>query len=131
MYRPCILVVDREFPGAISTRKLLLETARFNVITAYSGAEAIQTLKRFPKVDAIVMDEEFRDMDCKELATQLKQIAPKVPILATTADGTSACPYIDSTLHSYNPARLVDAVRQFFPESAAAIFDHEKKLAEE
>ena len=26
MVRPCFLVVDREFPGSISTRKLVLET---------------------------------------------------------------------------------------------------------
>lgn len=37
MIRPCFLVIDREFPGSISTRKLVLETAKFNVLTAYSG----------------------------------------------------------------------------------------------
>jgi CheY-like chemotaxis protein len=54
--RPCFLVVDREFPGSISTRKLVIETAKFNVLTAYSGEEAIETLKRFPAIDGIVLD---------------------------------------------------------------------------
>jgi hypothetical protein len=34
MDRPCFLVVDREYPGSISTRKLVIETGKFNVITA-------------------------------------------------------------------------------------------------
>ena len=48
MTRPCFLVVDREFAGSISSRKLLIETAKFNVITAYSGSEAIELFDRFP-----------------------------------------------------------------------------------
>jgi hypothetical protein len=39
MIRPCFLVVDQEHSGSISTRKLVIETAKFNVLTAYSGAE--------------------------------------------------------------------------------------------
>jgi hypothetical protein len=34
MDRPCFLVVDQEYPGSISTRKLVIETGKFNVITA-------------------------------------------------------------------------------------------------
>jgi hypothetical protein len=49
MIRPCFLVIDQEHSNSISTRKLVIETARFNVLTAYSGAEAIQTLKNFPQ----------------------------------------------------------------------------------
>ena len=50
--RPCFLVIDHEFPDSISTRKLVLETAKYNVITAYSGNEAVETLKLFPNVTA-------------------------------------------------------------------------------
>ena len=56
MIRPCFLVVDQEHSGSISTRKLVIETAKFNVITAYTGAEAIQTLNKFPAIDAVVLD---------------------------------------------------------------------------
>jgi CheY-like chemotaxis protein len=50
-------VVDHEFPDSISTRKLVLETAKYNVSTAYSGREAVETLKLFPNVSGIVMNE--------------------------------------------------------------------------
>ncbi len=58
--RACFLVIDNEYPGNISTRKLLLESAKLNVITAYSADEAVATLKRFPTVDGIVMDAHVR-----------------------------------------------------------------------
>ncbi len=49
MVRPCFLVIDREFPGSISTRKLVIETAKFNVVTAYTAqTEAVRGLKRTP-----------------------------------------------------------------------------------
>ena len=53
--RPCFLVVDREFAGSISTRKLVIETAKFNVITAYDYEEGLATLERFPNVDGVVI----------------------------------------------------------------------------
>jgi hypothetical protein len=40
-------VIDHEFPDSISTRKLVLETAKYNVITAYSGREAVETFRLF------------------------------------------------------------------------------------
>lgn len=65
MTRPCFLVVDREHSGSISTRKLVIETAKFNVITAYSSDEAIDTLRRFPAVSGIVLDAGMKDMPWK------------------------------------------------------------------
>ena len=59
MVRPCFLVIDREFPGSISTRKLVIETAKFNVLTAYSGLEALDTLQQFPAIHGVVLDAEI------------------------------------------------------------------------
>ena len=47
MIRPCYLVVDREFASSISTRKLFIEAAKLNVITAYSGVELWQPWRNF------------------------------------------------------------------------------------
>jgi hypothetical protein len=56
MNRPCFLVIDREFPGSISTRKLVIETAKFNVLTAYSGKEALEMIARFlPSFGVVLM----------------------------------------------------------------------------
>ena len=53
MIRPCYLVVDREFSANISTRKLIIETAKFNVITAYSGVEALDQSPASPPLMAL------------------------------------------------------------------------------
>lgn len=42
MPSPYFLVIDREVGGSISTRKLVIETAKLNVITAYSAAESMK-----------------------------------------------------------------------------------------
>jgi CheY-like chemotaxis protein len=82
MTRPCFLVIDREFAGSISTRKLVIETAKFNVITAYSGHEAVATLKRFPNMDGVVMDADIQDMSCPEMVQALKALHPGIPVIA-------------------------------------------------
>ena len=48
MIRPCFLVIDKQYPGSISARKLVIETAMLNVITAYSAEEAVATLPASP-----------------------------------------------------------------------------------
>ena len=76
--RPCFLVVDNEYPGSISTRKLVIESAKLNVITAYSAEEAIETLNRFPNVDGVVMDTQLQGRPCSEVV-QLLRTARAVP----------------------------------------------------
>ena len=71
MTRPCFLVIDREFPGSISTRKLVIETAKFNVITAYSGLEAFDTVQRFPALSGAVVDGGIEDIPCADLVRVL------------------------------------------------------------
>ena len=72
--RPCFLVIDKQFPASISTRKLVIETAMLNVLTAYSAEEAVAMLTRFPKVDGVVMDTEVRGMPCVELIEKLRVV---------------------------------------------------------
>src|ERR1700743_2769317 len=91
MVRPCFLVIDREYASSISTRKLVIETAKLNVITAYSSNEAIETLKRFPAVEGVVMEASLPDMPCDDLARALKAIQPKLIIVAISGPGRHHC----------------------------------------
>ena len=81
MIRPCFLVVDGEHSASISTRKLVIETAKMNVITAYSSQEAIETLEMFPAVHGVVLDAGIKDMPCGELVEHLKRLKPQVPVV--------------------------------------------------
>lgn len=85
MIRPCYLVLDREVQGNISTRKLVIETAKLNVITAYSPEEAIATLDRYPRIDGVVFNAEIPGMSAEELLRRLRAVVPNIPIIITSA----------------------------------------------
>src|ERR1700761_4741496 len=106
MIRPCFLVIDREFPGSISTRKLVIETAKFNVLTAYSGKEALEVFNRFPAVSGVVLDGGLDDVSCNDLASQIKSLQPKMPIIVISTPGFNGCPSADFQLESFDPAKL-------------------------
>ncbi len=130
MVRPCFLVIDREYAGSISTRKLVIETAKLNVITAYSAKEAIETLERFPKVDGVVLDAGVRDMSCCDLIARIKEFIPALPIITISAPGTHDCPQADHQLESFDPARLLLLLRKLQPEESADIEDRNEDLSE-
>jgi response regulator RpfG family c-di-GMP phosphodiesterase len=131
MNRPCFLVIDREFPGSLSTRKLVIETAKFNVITAYSGKEAIELAARFPAINGVVLDGGIQDMPCEEVVQQIKALEPRVPVIVIATPGSDSCPQSDHQLHSYDPAKLLEVLRSLKPETSAALKQHDEQLSRE
>ncbi|XCB23707.1 response regulator [Tunturiibacter gelidiferens] len=131
MIRPCFLVIDREFPGSISTRKLVIETAKFNVLTAYSGQEALEIFTRFPAVSGVVLDGGLDDLSCEEVASKIKLLQPKVPIIVITAPDSNNCPLADYQLESFDPAKLLEILRSLKPEASAAIEKRNEQLSRE
>lgn len=129
MVRPTYLVVDPEHGGSISTRKLVLETAKLNVLTAYSGREAIETLRRFPALDGAVLDAAMRDMPCTELIRALKQIAPSLHVIAVGSPQQWDCAGADTSLNSFEPARLLDRIRDLHRPVVDGIFAEDARLS--
>jgi len=129
MIRPCFLVIDREFPGSISTRKLVIETAKFNVLTAYSGKEALETFKRFPAVSGVVLDGGLEDISSADLTRELKSLQPALPIVAISAPGFNDCPQADFQLESFEPAKLLEILRSLKPEASAEIERRNEELS--
>jgi len=131
MIRPCFLVIDREFPGSISTRKLVIETAKFNVLTAYSGKEALEVFTRFPAVSGVVLDGGLDDVSCDVVAAKLKAIQPNVPIIVIATPGFAGCPQADYQLESFDPAKLLEILRSLKPEASAEIEKRNEELSRE
>lgn len=131
MFRPCFLVIDQEFPGAISTRKLVLETAKYNVLTAYSAREALSLLERFPRVDGIVMNATGHDTDCAELIRQYRAIAPGLRVILTSGKDLVDCGPVDLALDNYDPRKLLDSLAKMFPEANTSIVAHDDELQQE
>jgi CheY-like chemotaxis protein len=121
MIRPCFLVIDRETSSSISTRKLILETAKFNVITAYSSDEAIQTLKKYPALDGIVADAVMTDLSCEELVDALKDINPTIPIVVIASPRCTPSKRADHVLESFDPRKLLGLLQSLFPEATIQI----------
>jgi DNA-binding NtrC family response regulator len=129
MVRPCFLVIDREYAGSISTRKLILETAKFNVITAYSAVEAIATLTRYPLMDGAVLDAGLHDMECGDLVKELRKIKPGLPIVAICPVGLPNCPGADTELETFDPKKLLAVLQKMVPQATDAIEKREEELA--
>lgn len=131
-HRPCFLVIDREYSGSISTRKLVIETAKFNVLTAYSADEALATLRRFSAVDGVVLDAEMPDWPCPELVQTIKQINPAVPVIIVHRPLSEPCGGADYQLDTFDPRQLLTLLQDLCPEHAKAVeLRNEKLKAEE
>ncbi len=131
MIRPCFLVIDREFPGSISTRKLVIETAKFNVLTAYSGVEAREVFDRFPAITGVVLDSGLDDVPCKDLVREMKEKQPKLPIILIGAPGSIDCPEADFRLESFMPSKLLDILRGLTPDATETIERRNEELSHE
>jgi DNA-binding response OmpR family regulator len=131
MIRPCFLVVDREFPSSISTRKLVIETAKFNVLTAYSGVEALQMFQRFPGVSGVVLDAGLEDITCREVAQIIKASQTAMPVVVIASPGTEDCPEADFLLESFEPAKLLEILRGLQPNASEEIEKRNEQLSRE
>ena len=127
--RPCFIVMDPEHSGSISTRKLVIESAKLNVITAYTGEEALATLKKYPAVDGIVCNTEVRDIPVAKVIAGIKKINSKLPIIVIGPEGDNQ--EADYHVRSFDPRRLLDVLQNLMPEEVSAIIEHEDEMRDD
>jgi CheY-like chemotaxis protein len=121
--RLVVLMVEVEQPEGISARKLILETARHNVITAYSGNGAVELLRRFPNVDVAVIHTQLEGSQFIRLVREIKKIRPDLPIVALSPVADGYVDGVDHTLSSYDPQLLLHLLAERFE---AATSDEEQ-----
>jgi len=78
-----VLCVDDELVG-LKVRKILLERAGYQVLTALDGASGLVLFEREP-VEAVVLDYSMPGMHGGEVAGRMRRIKPQVPILLLSA----------------------------------------------
>jgi CheY-like chemotaxis protein len=78
-----ILCIDDEEPGRM-LRKLLLESAGYDVLTAPSGREGLQ-LFLSQTVDAVIVDYWMADMNGLAVAKELRRLNRNTPIIVLSA----------------------------------------------
>lgn len=107
-------MAEPEAPENISARKLVLETAKFNVITAYSANECLELIEKFPEITAVILHSALNGAPCDKTVAEIKQRRPtmKVIVLATT-DGFR-CKGADDSITSHEPEALLNLLRSKF-----------------
>lgn len=111
--RPTLVIAEPEPTEALSVRKLVLETAKFNVLTAHSTREAIDIFQSFPNVSAIIVLEDAT-IDCKRVIATVKDATPTIPVIVLSPRDGFKCAGADHHISSYEPEQLLSTVRKLF-----------------
>jgi len=112
--RLVVLMVEVEQPEGISSRKLVLETARHNVLTAYSGDGAVSLLERFPNVDLAIIHTELEGKEFESTVSRLKEMRPDLYIVAISPVDPGKLEGVNTVLPSHDPQELLEFLAKRF-----------------
>jgi hypothetical protein len=116
-------MIEVEQPEGISTRKLVLETSRHNVITAYTKDTGMELLRRFPKVDVAVIHTELDDSSFGETVRGLRQIRKDLPIIGVSPQRYRNPDGADYMIESYDPQALLNLLADKFEAGKSDVGD--------
>jgi DNA-binding response OmpR family regulator len=111
-HRLGFFIIETERIDGLSTRKLLLESAKHNVVTAYSGKEGVEMYKRFPNVDAVCIEAELKDLKGGSVAENIRKLNPKIRIVALSPRLAARCDWADKTIDSHDPNALLEVLEE-------------------
>jgi DNA-binding response OmpR family regulator len=117
--RLVVLMIEVEQPEGVSSRKLILESARHNVITAYSGSVGIELLRRFPNVDTAIIHTELADFSFQEIVHELKAIRSDLPVIGISPAPDRKAEGADYMLSSFDPEGLLKLLAERFEASTS------------
>jgi DNA-binding response OmpR family regulator len=119
MARPTILLAEPEPDQALSVRKLVIESAKFNVITAHNGNEALELFQAFQNVSGVVVHSQLSGVDCESVIRKVKETVPDAVTIFLPAGVAAQCKGADHTVSSYDPEALLDLLRRLFGDPRA------------
>jgi signal transduction histidine kinase len=82
--RPCRVMVVDDDPLVVASTAAMLEDAGHMVTEALSGVRALDMLRIGTKVDVVVTDHAMPGMSGSELARQIRQHWPELPVILAT-----------------------------------------------
>jgi len=110
-------MIEVEQPEGVSARKLVLETAKHNVLTAYSGEYGMKLLHRFPNVDLVVVHRYVDGDKAKGLIEQIKAHSPHMPIVLLSPDPNEDGFGANYVIPSHQPQMILELLEQSFNAS--------------
>lgn len=108
-----VLMMEAEQPEGISARKLIVETAKHNVITAYTADTGLELLRRFPNVDVIFVHEELLHHR-RDLLTQVRALCKDKPVILGSPFANLSSPEVNYIVDSYRPQDLLNLLNNEF-----------------
>ena len=108
--RLAFLIIETEPSQNLSTRKLLLESAKHTVINAFGAEEGLQLFKRFPNVDAVIIDSEMSG--CSRVAKMIKDQIPNIPLVCLDARIGAKSSWANKTISANDPAELLKMLEE-------------------
>ena len=110
--RPTIVVMDHPTEETLSNRKLTLEIAKFNVLTAYTPQELMATADRFD-AHGFVIDTTLVSEKTAGICRELKQRYPRKPVIAIGLDPAES-PEADRFVEAGKPDLLLATACEVF-----------------
>lgn len=87
MITPLVMLVDDEVPFVEALTKRL-KKRNLNILTAFSGREALQTLDKHRNVDVVILDVKMPDLDGIETLREIKKAYPVTEVVMLTGHAT-------------------------------------------
>ena len=104
---PLILCIDDD-DLSLRVRKFLLASVGFNVLTANSGEGGFELFKQYP-IELVIADHFLTDKTGTEIAKEMKELKPDVPILilSAAAEKPDGIEFADGFVPKGEPPQLV------------------------
>ena len=111
-----ILVVDDE-PDIRRICRILLENSGYTVLEAATGLEAVETIRRCPEIDLILMDIMMPDLDGYDACSRLRacSTAPVLFLTAKTQENDKLMMKVESLLRRYRVYKNKSSGRMLRP----------------
>ena len=111
-----VLMMEEEQPEGLSARKLVVETAKHNVLTAYNAKDGMDLLRRFPNVDIILVHARLLEQH-PGLLGEVKSAAHGKPIILASPFASEHRPEANYVVDSHHPHQLVQLRGQNLAQS--------------
>lgn len=112
-----VLMIEVEQPEGLSARKLVLESSRHNVITAYDGESGVRLFRRFPNVDVVVIHVDVIHPPFQQVVEDIRTVDSRVPIIALSPTGEGQWDGVNYVIPSHEPQAILKVLRSHFAAS--------------
>lgn len=111
-----VLMIEAEQPEGLSARKLVVESAKHNVLTAYTADGGLKLLQRFPNVDIVLLHHAVLEQS-PQILSELRAHCGDVPVILASPFAHVTHPEANYVVDSHRPQELLMLLAREFPDA--------------